>query len=78
MPAFIAFAPTAADLARLTDVALVASVGSPSPRWRQQAAAVLAQRAGARVEVLDGVRHLPQLEAPEAFEKVIRAAAGGR
>ena len=76
VPEFIAFAPTPVDLARLSDVALVASVGSLSPEPRQQAAAVLSQRAGARLEVLHGVRHLPQLEAPEAFEKVIRAAAG--
>ncbi|MEA2826018.1 MAG: hypothetical protein QOG43_457 [Actinomycetota bacterium] len=75
VPAFIEFAPTDADLARLADVALVATVGSTSPPWRQLAAAVLGERAGARVEVIDGVRHLPQLEAPEAFEKVIRAAA---
>ena len=78
VPAFIGFAPTTADLAHLTDLALVATVGSASPRWRQLAAAVLGERAGARVEVIDGVRHLPQLEAPEAFEKVIRAAAAGR
>ncbi|MEA2902456.1 MAG: hypothetical protein QOH36_2343 [Actinomycetota bacterium] len=78
VPAFIEFAPTDADLARLTDVALVATVGSASPRWRQLAAAVLGERAGARVEVVDGARHLPQLEAPAAFEKVIRGAAGGR
>ncbi len=78
VPAFIEFAPTAADLARLAGMALVATVGSDSPRWRQLAAAVLGERAGARVEVIDGVRHLPQLEAPAAFEKVIRAAAAPR
>ena len=78
VPAFIEFAPTIADLAGLTEVALVASVGSASPRWRQLAAVVLGERAGARVEVIDGVRHLPQLEAPEAFEKIIRAAAAER
>jgi pimeloyl-ACP methyl ester carboxylesterase len=76
VPAFIAFAPTAADLARLVDVPLVASLGSLSPEPRRQAAAVLSRRAGARVAVLDGVRHLPQLEAPAAFEKVIREAIG--
>ena len=47
VPAFIEFAPTAADLARLADVALVATVGSTSPSWRQLAAAVLGERAGA-------------------------------
>jgi pimeloyl-ACP methyl ester carboxylesterase len=78
VPAFIGFAPTDADLARLADVALVATVGSTSPTWRQLAAAVLGERAGARVEVVDGVRHLPQLEAPEAFEKVIRATGAPR
>ena len=77
VPAFIEFAPSAADLARLADVVLVACVGSTSPPWRRLAAGVLGERAGATVEVIDGVRHLPQLEAPEAFEKVIRAAAGG-
>jgi pimeloyl-ACP methyl ester carboxylesterase len=74
VPAFLAFAPSAADLARLVEVPLVASLGSLSPEPRRQAAAVLADRAGARVEVLEGVRHLPQLEAPAAFEKLIRAA----
>ncbi len=78
VPAFIAFAPTASDLAGLADVDLVASVGSTSPEWRRRAAEVLGGLAGARVEGLDGVRHLPQLEDPEAFEKVIRGAAGGR
>jgi pimeloyl-ACP methyl ester carboxylesterase len=78
VPAFIEFAPTAADLPRLADVALVATVGSTSPRERQLAAAVLGELAGARVEVIDGVRHLPQLEATEEFEKVIRAAAAPR
>lgn len=74
VPEFLAFAPTAADLAGLTDVVLAASLGSLSPKPRRKAAAVLARRAGATVEVLDGVRHLPQLEAPAAFEKVIREA----
>ena len=80
VPEFIAFAPTTADLARLVDVSIVASLGARSPEPRRQAAAVLSRLAGARIEVLDGVRHLPQLEAPEAFEKAIRAAirtAGG-
>ncbi len=78
VPAFIEFAPTGADLARLAAVALVAGVGSTSPPWRRLAAAVLGDRAGATVEVIDGARHLPQLEAPEAFEKLIRAATGAR
>jgi pimeloyl-ACP methyl ester carboxylesterase len=78
VPAFLEFAPTDADLACLTDVALVATVGSTSPWWRQLAAEVLGERAGARVEVVDGVRHLPQLEAPAAFEKLIRGAAAGQ
>jgi pimeloyl-ACP methyl ester carboxylesterase len=74
VPEFIAFAPAPTDLARLADVALVATVGSLSPEPRRQVAATLGLRAGARVEVLDGVRHLPQLEAPAEFEKLIRAA----
>ncbi len=78
VPEFIAFAPSAADLARLSPTTLVATVGRRSPEWRQRAAAVLGARAGARVEVLDRVRHLPQIEAPEAFEKVVRGAAGLR
>ncbi len=76
VPEFIAFAPTRADLARLRELTLVASVGSLSAEPRQQAASVLSQRAGAMIAVLDGVRHLPQLEAPEAFEKIIRVATG--
>jgi pimeloyl-ACP methyl ester carboxylesterase len=78
VPEFIAFAPTPADLARLADVSLVATVGALSPEPRQLVAGILARQAGATVEVLEGVRHLPQLEAPEAFEKVIRAAAAPR
>jgi len=78
VPAFLEFAPTDADLARLADLALVAAVGSTSPPWRRLAAAVLGERAGARVEVVDGARHLPQLEAPAAFEKVIRSTGGAR
>jgi len=74
VPEFIAFAPTTSDLARLVNTSLVASLGSRSPEPRRQAAAVLSRRTGARVEVLHGVRHLPQLEAPAAFEKVIREA----
>jgi pimeloyl-ACP methyl ester carboxylesterase len=77
VPAFVDFAPTPADLARLSKTALVASVGSVSPRARQRAAAVLCDRAGATVEVLEGARHVPQLEAPAAFEQVIRAASPG-
>jgi len=72
VPAFVAFAPSAADLTRLSAVNLVTSVGARSPAFRQLAAGVLLDQAGARVDVLDGVRHLPQLEAPEAFEKLIR------
>ncbi len=78
VPAFIEFAPTAADLGGLAAVALVAGVGATSPLWRRLAAAVLGERAGATVEVIEGARHLPQLEAPEAFEKVIRAASADR
>ncbi|MEA2686657.1 MAG: (E)-2-((N-methylformamido)methylene)succinate hydrolase [Actinomycetota bacterium] len=78
VPDFIAFAPAAEDLARLADVALVATVGARSPEFRQVAARVLVERTAARLEVLDGVRHLPQLDAPEAFEKVVRTAAGER
>ena len=76
VPTFVDFAPSAADLAGLADVALTATVGSASPHWRRLAAAALGARAGARVEVVEGARHLPQLEVPAAFEKVIRAAAG--
>ncbi|MDX6410043.1 MAG: (E)-2-((N-methylformamido)methylene)succinate hydrolase [Gaiellaceae bacterium] len=78
VPEFIAFAPAAEDLARLADVALVATVGAQSPDFRQVAARVLVERTAARLEVLDGVRHLPQLDAPEAFEKVVRTASGER
>ncbi len=78
VPEFVAFAPSAADLGRLSRMPLVTTVGSRSPQCRHLAAGILSQLAGARVEILDGVRHLPQLEAPKAFEAVIRAAAGGR
>lgn len=74
VPAFVGFAPAAADLARLAAVHLVASVGSTSPARRRRAASILADRAGARVAVLDGACHLPHLEAPAEFVSVIRAA----
>ena len=73
VPEFIAFAPTAADLARLVGVALVATVGSRSPEPRQAGGGRAGSAGGGEVEVLEGVRHLPHLEAPEAFEKVIRS-----
>ena len=75
VPAFIAFAPSAEALAGLEDVALVATVGSRSPHYRRVAARVLESSARARVNVLDGVRHLPHLEAPERFAAVVRGAA---
>jgi len=79
--AFVTFAPSSADLARVIDVDLVTTVGSRSPRHRQEAAAVVSHQTGARVEIVEGARHLPQLEAPNAFEAVVRqvaAIAAGR
>ncbi|HVF13640.1 MAG TPA: alpha/beta hydrolase, partial [Acidimicrobiales bacterium] len=78
VPEFAAFAPSAVDLSGLSKMPVVTSVGSRSPQCRHLAAGVLTQLASATMEVLDGVRHLPQLEAPKAFEVVIRAVAGGR
>jgi pimeloyl-ACP methyl ester carboxylesterase len=80
VPEFIAFAPSTDALAGLEDVAVVATVGSRSPGCRQLAAKVLEREAGATVQVLAGVRHLPHLEAPDSFATAIRAAeaAAGR
>ena len=74
VPEFIAFAPSAEALAGLEGLGLVATVGSRSPECRQLAAKVLAHHVGVKVHVLDGVRHLPHLEAPDRFVAVIRAA----
>ena len=78
VPEFIAFAPSAEALAGLEGLRLVATVGSRSPECRQLAAKVLESVAGATVLVLDGVRHLPHLEAPDRFASVIRAAGASR
>ncbi|MEA2703406.1 MAG: hypothetical protein QOD63_1351, partial [Actinomycetota bacterium] len=75
VPEFIAFAPSVEALAGLADIALVATVGSRSPACRQVAAKVLESHTGATVQVLEGVRHLPHLEAPRRFAAAIRAAA---
>jgi pimeloyl-ACP methyl ester carboxylesterase len=74
VPEFIAFAPTAEALADLRGVGLMATVGSRSPECRQLAAKVLASHLGANVQVLDDVRHLPHLEAPDRFVAAIRRA----
>ncbi len=78
VPEFIAFAPSAGALAGLEGLGLVATVGSRSPDCRQLAAKVLASHVGADVQVLDGVRHLPHLEAPDRFAAAIRAAEAAR
>ena len=72
VPEFIAFAPSAEALAGLEGLGLVATVGSRSPECRRLAAKVLESQAGATVQVLDGVRHLPHLEAPDRFVAAIR------
>lgn len=74
VPEFIAFAPSAEALAGLEGLGLMATVGSRSPECRRLAAKVLASHLGADVQVLDGVRHLPHLEAPDRFVAAIRAA----
>ena len=77
VPEFIAFAPSAQALAGLEGLGLVATVGSRSPECRQLAAKVLAGHVGTDVQVLDGVRHLPHLEAPGSFVAAIRRAEVG-
>jgi len=69
--AFAAWSPTIDELAVLRGETLVTTIGSASGRDRHEAAAALARLGGARVVVLGGAGHLPQLEAPEAFAAVV-------
>jgi pimeloyl-ACP methyl ester carboxylesterase len=64
---------TLAELASLADgsLAVHTTVGADSSRLRHQAAAVLADHAGAHVHTLDGIGHLAQLDDPGALAKVV-------
>jgi pimeloyl-ACP methyl ester carboxylesterase len=64
---------TPAELASLADgpLAVSATVGANSRRPRHQAAAVLADHAGAHLHTLDDVGHLAQLDDPGALARVV-------
>jgi len=75
---FAAMTCTPAELASLVGGLLVGgplavhtTVGASSGHPRHQAAAVLADHAGAHVHTLDGVGHLAQLDDPGALAKVV-------
>lgn len=67
--AFLAFEPRLRAAARRAP--LVCSVGEHSSELRYTVADRLAARTGARVAVVPGCRHLPQLDAPGAFAELI-------
>ncbi|HWF36288.1 MAG TPA: alpha/beta hydrolase [Solirubrobacteraceae bacterium] len=67
--AFLAFEPHLASARGR--VPLVCSVGEHSSVLRHAVAEQLAERMGAPVAVVPGCRHLPQLDAPEAFAELI-------
>jgi pimeloyl-ACP methyl ester carboxylesterase len=63
--AFLAFEPA------LATAPLVCSVGEHSSPLRFEVARRLAARTGAPVSVVEGCGHLPQLDAPQAFARLI-------
>lgn len=69
VPGFLAFAPSIADLRRLRAIPVVSSVGSLSRAQRMAAAQILAEHAGARLEVVRGAGHLLQLDAPAVLAR---------
>lgn len=69
VPGFVAFAPSVADLRRLRDIPVVSSVGGSSRAQRMAAAQILAEHAGARLEVVRGAGHLLQLDAPAVLTR---------
>jgi pimeloyl-ACP methyl ester carboxylesterase len=75
VPGFLAFAPDPADLAGLAPLAatgrLAATLGERSPAARVQAAEVLRAHTGAPVHLVPGAGHLPQIDAPDAFARVV-------
>lgn len=71
VPGFLAFAPSVADLRRLRDIPVVSSVGGLSRAQRMAAAQILAEHAGARLEVVRGAGHLLQLDAPAVLARCI-------
>lgn len=69
IPMFPAFAPTARQLSRLREMAVVSSVGARSGAERRQAGDVLVRLAGA-VSARPPSGHLVQIEAPGALAEM--------
>lgn len=72
VPAFLAFAPTPAQLAGLTGMPLLSTVGGESPSIRRGAAAVVAGGMDISPLVLQGIGHLAQVEGPAALAGALR------
>lgn len=73
VPLFLAFAPSADELAS-SAVPIVVTTGSASAPARHAAAAVLETHAGATARTVDGAGHLVHRERPSSFASIIRAA----
>ena len=73
VPLFLAFAPSAEQLAACA-VPIVVTTGAASAPARHAAAAVLERLAGATVRTVDGAGHLAHWEQPSAFASIIRSA----
>jgi pimeloyl-ACP methyl ester carboxylesterase len=68
VPNFASFeAPSLGEL----DVPVLITVGERSPAPRHEAAVRAADLLGGTVEVIAGIGHLPQIEAPDAFARLI-------
>lgn len=72
---FTSFAPSSEALAAIPIGRVTTSVGEDQPQARRAAADLLADLAGAGVEVVPGAAHLPQLQAPGAFADLVRRLA---
>lgn len=73
VPLFLAFAPSAEQLAACA-VPIVVTTGAASPPARHAAAVVLERLAGVTVRAVDGAGHLCHWERPAAFASIIRSA----
>ncbi len=72
VPWFARFAPTAADLAVLRGIPVIASTGERSGPERREATGVLVRLAGARTALVPHAANLAHLENPAALADLVR------